>query len=134
MYTLGFLRVTQSLLPYRMNEKLLLQCDTLKRWNFLTKKGNTMTKITEQEFKKALDEIVTAGLNSLDVSVVYGQLSITKQFVEVVYDTNVVNYLERMKQAQADAAAAAAEAAQQAAEQGAKLSLVPPANDGPEAA
>lgn len=93
-----------------------------------------MTKITEQEFKKALDEIVTAGLNSLDVSVVYGQLSITKQFVEVVYDTNVVNYLERMKQAQADAAAAAAEAARQAAEQGAKLSLVPPANDGPEAA
>lgn len=60
-----------------------------------------MTKITEQEFKKALDEIVTAGLNSLDVSVVFGQLSITKQFVEVVYDTNVVNYLERMKQEQA---------------------------------
>jgi len=78
-----------------------------------------MTKITEQEFKKGLDEIVTLGLNSLDASIVYGQLSITKQFVEVVYDTNVVNYLERMKQAQA--------AAQQAAndEAKAKLSLVP---------
>ena len=60
-----------------------------------------MTKITEAEFKKALDEIVTTGLNSLDVSIVYAQLSVTKQFVEVVYDTNVVNYLERMKQEQA---------------------------------
>lgn len=78
-----------------------------------------MTKITEEEFKKALDEIVTAGLNSLDVSVVYGQLSITKQFVEVVYDTNVVTYLEHMKQAHAAAKL----------DQGSKLSLVPPAND-----
>ena len=85
-----------------------------------------MTKITEQEFKKGLDEIVTLGLNSLDVSIVYGQLSITKQFVEVVYDTNVVNYLERMKQAQA----VATEAVNQDTAQQAKLSLVPPANDG----
>jgi hypothetical protein len=114
-----------------MNVRLLQLCGIHKRKNFLTMKGNIMTKITEAEFKKGLDEIVTLGLNSLDVSVVYGQLSITKQFVEVVYDTNVVNYLERMKQAQA---VAAAEAARQAAEQGAKLSLVPPANDGPEAA
>jgi hypothetical protein len=113
-----------------MNVRLSQLCGIHKRKNFLTMKGNIMTKITEAEFKKGLDEIVTLGLNSLDVSVVYGQLSITKQFVEVVYDTNVVNYLERMKQAQADAA----ETARQAAEQRAKLSLVPPANDGPEAA
>jgi hypothetical protein len=108
-----------------MNEKLLQLCDILKRRNFLTMKGNIMTKITEQEFKKGLDEIVTLGLNSLDASVVFGQLCITKQFVEVVYDTNVVNYLERMKQAQA----VATEAANQAAAQQAKLTLVPPAND-----
>jgi hypothetical protein len=111
-----------------MNEKLLQLCDTLKRKNFLTKKGNFMNKITEQEFKQALDQLVTAGLNSLDVSVVYGQLSITKQFVEVVYDTNVVNYLEQMKRQQAIAAEAARQLeAQQAAndEAKAKLSLVP---------
>ena len=87
-----------------------------------------MNKITEQEFKQALDQLVTAGLNSLDVSVVYGQLSITKQFVEVVYDTNVVNYLEQMKRQQAIAAEAARQLeAQQAAndEAQAKLSLVP---------
>ena len=87
-----------------------------------------MNKITEQEFKQALDQLVTAGLNSLDVSVVYGQLSITKQFVEVVYDTNVVNYLEQMKRQQAIAAEAARQLeAQQAAndEAKAKLSLVP---------
>lgn len=64
-----------------------------------------MTKITEADFKKALDQLVTAGLNSLDVSVVFAQLCVTKQFVEVVYDTNVVNYLERMKQEQANKAA-----------------------------
>ena len=87
-----------------------------------------MNKITEQEIKQALDQLVTAGLNSLDVSVVYGQLSITKQFVEVVYDTNVVNYLEQMKRQQAIAAEAARQLeAQQAANDSAKakLSLVP---------
>lgn len=92
-----------------------------------------MNKITEQEFKQALDQLVTAGLNSLDVAVVYGQLSITKQFVEVVYDTNVVNYLEQMKRQQAIAQEAArqleAQQAQQAAQGKPNLSLVPPAND-----
>ena len=92
-----------------------------------------MTKITEVEFKQALDQLVTAGLNSLDVAVVYGQLSITKQFVEVVYDTNVVAYLERMKQQQAIAQEAARqlEAQQAAAAASGKpnLSLVQPAND-----
>ena len=91
-----------------------------------------MSKITEQEFKKALDEIVTAGLNSLDVSVVYGQLSITKQFVEVLYDTNVVAYLEQMKRQQAIAQEAARQLeAQQAAnnETKAKLSLVQPTDE-----
>lgn len=89
-----------------------------------------MSKITEQEFKQALDQLITAGLNSLDVSVVYGQLSITKQFVEVVYDTNVVAYLEKMKQQQAIAQEAARQLQQQQAAQGkANLSLVPPAND-----
>lgn len=87
-----------------------------------------MTKITEQEFKKALDEIVTAGLNSLDVSVVYGQLSITKQFVEVLYDTNVVAYLEQMKRQQAIAQEAARQLEAQQASKPA-LALVPPAND-----
>lgn len=82
-----------------------------------------MTKITEQEFKTALDQLVTAGLNVLDVSVVYAQLCVTKQFVEVVYDTNVVTYLEKMKQQQAIAAEAAR---QLAAQQAANDSATPP--------
>lgn len=119
-----------------MNEKLLQLCDILKRKNFLTKKGNIMSKITEQEFKQALDQLITAGLNSLDVAVVYGQLSITKQFVEVVYDTNVVQYLERMRQQQAIAQEAARqlEAQQAANDEKAKLSLVPPSDEVPPAA
>lgn len=87
-----------------------------------------MSKITEQEFKQALDQLVTVGLNSLDVAVVYGQLTVSKQFVEVVYDTNVVQYLERMRQQQAIAQEAARQLeAQQAAndEAKAKLALVP---------
>ena len=93
-----------------------------------------MNKITEQEFKQALDQLVTAGLNSLDVAVVYGQLSITKQFVEVVYDTNVVQYLDKMRQQQAIAAEAARQLeAQQAANDSAKakLSLVPSGGETP---
>jgi ribosomal silencing factor RsfS len=75
-----------------------------------------MDKITEVEFKQALDQIITAGLNSLDVATVFGQLSITKRFVEVVYDTNVVASLDRMRQQQAIAQEAARQlAAQQAA-------------------
>lgn len=54
--------------------------------------------MTEQEFKEQLDNVVTEALNTLDTAVVYGQLSATKQFVEVIYDTNIVNYLNNLKQ------------------------------------
>ena len=95
-------------------------------------KENTMTQITEQEFKQALDQIVSTALNSLDVAVVYAQLSVTKQFVEVVYDTNVVSYLERMRQQQAVAQEAARQLEAMKAANDAPKPDVPPAP--PEAA
>lgn len=54
--------------------------------------------MTEQEFKEQLDKVVTEAINTLDTSFVYGQLSATKQFVEVIYDTNIVDYLNNLKQ------------------------------------
>jgi hypothetical protein len=58
--------------------------------------------MTEQEFRQQLDAVVTDGLNKLGAGVVYGQLSVVKQFVEIVYDSTVVNYLQssQMKAAQ----------------------------------
>ena len=65
----------------------------------LTMKGKSMN---EQEFKQQLDKVVTAGLNSqLDIAFIYGQLSAIKQFVEVVYDTNIVNHLNTLREKQA---------------------------------
>ena len=49
--------------------------------------------MTEQEFRTQLDTVVTEGLNKLGAAVVYGQLSTMKQFVEVVYDMTVANFL-----------------------------------------
>lgn len=49
--------------------------------------------MTEQEFRQQLDAVVTEGLNKLGAGIVYGQLSTMKQFVEVVYDMTVANFL-----------------------------------------
>lgn len=59
--------------------------------------------MTEQEFRQELDTIVTKGLNTLDVGIVYGQLATIKQFVEVVYDLNVANHIQNMQAKQAEA-------------------------------
>jgi hypothetical protein len=63
--------------------------------------------MTEQDFRQELDAVVTKGLNELDVGVVYGQLATIKQFVEVVYENNIANYLQRLQQAQLEAQAQA---------------------------
>ena len=57
--------------------------------------------MTEQEFRQELDAVVTKGLNTLDVGIVYGQLATIKQFVEVVYDLNVANHIQQMQAKQA---------------------------------
>lgn len=49
--------------------------------------------MTEQEFRTQLDAVVTEGLNKLGAATVYGQLSTMKQFVEVVYDMQIANFL-----------------------------------------
>jgi hypothetical protein len=59
--------------------------------------------MTEQEFRQELDTVVTKGLNTLDVGIVYGQLATIKQFVEVVYDLNVANHIQNMQAKQAEA-------------------------------
>lgn len=53
--------------------------------------------MTEQEFREQLDALVSVGLNNLNVGVVYGQLCTIKQFVEVIYDSNIVNYLQNLQ-------------------------------------
>lgn len=86
-----------------------------------------MTTITKEEFNQALDQLITTGLNSFGPDHIYAQLSVSKQFVEVVYNSNVAVYLNKMQQQQMIAAEAAR---QLEAQQGkANLSLVPPAND-----
>lgn len=57
--------------------------------------------MNEQDFRQELDAIVTKGLNTLDVGIVYGQLATIKQFVEVVYDMNVANHIQKMQIQQA---------------------------------
>ena len=61
------------------------------------------SNMTEQEFRQELDTVVTKGLNTLDVGIVYGQLATIKQFVEVVYDLNVANHIQNMQAKQAEA-------------------------------
>jgi hypothetical protein len=51
----------------------------------------------EQEFRQQLDELVTTGIRELGAGTVYGHLSTVKQFTEVVYDSNIVNYLQSLQ-------------------------------------
>jgi hypothetical protein len=67
--------------------------------------------MTEQEFRQKLDVVVTEGLHTLGAGIVYGQLATMKQFVEVVYDSTVVNYLQSSQMKAAQEAEAAAQGA-----------------------
>jgi len=67
--------------------------------------------MTEQEFRQKLDVVVTEGLNTLGAGIVYGQLATMKQFVEVVYDSTVVNYLQSSQMKAAQEAEAATQGA-----------------------
>lgn len=53
--------------------------------------------MTEQEFRQQLDALVTTGIRELGAGAVYGHLSTVKQFTEVVYDSNIVNYLQSLQ-------------------------------------
>ena len=53
--------------------------------------------MTEQEFRKQLDALVTGAIDKLGAGVVYGHLSTVKQFTEVVYDSNVLSYLQNLQ-------------------------------------
>jgi hypothetical protein len=58
--------------------------------------------MTEQEFRQQLDALVTTGIRELGAGAVYGHLSTVKQFTEVVYDSNIVNYLQSLQQAKSE--------------------------------
>lgn len=53
--------------------------------------------MTEQEFRKQLDALVTGAIDKLGAGAVYGHLSTVKQFTEVVYDSNVLSYLQNLQ-------------------------------------
>jgi hypothetical protein len=53
--------------------------------------------MTEQEFRQQLDTLVTTGIREVGAGAVYGHLSTVKQFTEVVYDSNIVNYLQSLQ-------------------------------------
>jgi hypothetical protein len=50
--------------------------------------------MTEEEFKKALDEVVLKGINTLGAATVLGTLAIANRFTEVIYDMSVVSRLQ----------------------------------------
>ena len=50
--------------------------------------------MTEEEFKKALDQVVLNGINQVDAGVVLGALAVVTRFTEVVYDMGLVKQLE----------------------------------------
>jgi hypothetical protein len=60
--------------------------------------------MNEEEFKKALDELVLNAINQLGAGTVLGALSIVSRFTEVVYDMNVVSRLQAQNQKQPEAA------------------------------
>ena len=53
--------------------------------------------MTEQEFRQQLDALVTTAIREIGAGAVYGHLSTVKQFTEVVYDSNVVGYLQSLQ-------------------------------------
>jgi hypothetical protein len=57
----------------------------------IVKKGK---KMTEEEFKKALDQVVLNGINQVGAGVVLGSLAVVTRFTEVVYDMGIVKQLE----------------------------------------
>ena len=53
--------------------------------------------MTEQEFRQQLDALVTTAIREIGAAAVYGNLSTIKQFTEVVYDSNIVGYLQSLQ-------------------------------------
>lgn len=58
--------------------------------------------MTEQEFKTALDQVVLKGINEVGASTVLGALAIVSRFTEVVYDMDVVERVQRMRESKAE--------------------------------
>jgi hypothetical protein len=58
--------------------------------------------MTEQEFKTALDQVVLKGINELGASTVLGALAIVSRFTEVVYDMDVVERVQTMRESKAE--------------------------------
>ena len=56
--------------------------------------------MTEQEFRQQLDALVTGAIDKLGAGTVYGHLCTVKQFTEIVYDSNIVNYLQGLQKGQ----------------------------------
>jgi polyhydroxyalkanoate synthesis regulator phasin len=65
----------------------------------IVKKGK---KMTEEEFKKALDQVVLNGINQVGAGVVLGSLAVVTRFTEVVYDMDVVARLQAMHESKAE--------------------------------
>lgn len=65
--------------------------------------------MTEQEFKQQLDQVITNGLNTLGVGVVYSSLATINRFVEVVYDASVIENINAQRAAHQAAQIKAAE-------------------------
>jgi hypothetical protein len=65
----------------------------------IVKKGK---KMTEEEFKTALDQVVLKGINELGASTVLGALAIVTRFTEVLYDMDVVARLQAMRESKAE--------------------------------
>jgi predicted ATPase len=58
--------------------------------------------MTEQEFKTALDQVVLKGINKVGSSTVLGALAIVSRFTEVVYDMDVVERVQTMRESKAE--------------------------------
>jgi polyhydroxyalkanoate synthesis regulator phasin len=65
----------------------------------IVKKGK---KMTEEEFKTALDQVVLNGINQVGSSTVLGALAVVSRFTEVVYDMDVVARVQAMRESKAE--------------------------------
>lgn len=65
----------------------------------ILKKG---MKMNEEEFKKALDQVVLGAINEIGPAPVLGALAIVTRFTQVVYDTSVVARLAQNPQKAAE--------------------------------
>ena len=62
-------------------------------------------RMTEEDFKKALDQVVLGAINEIGAAPVLGALAIVTRFTQVVYDTSVVARLQTNTEQNAQKAA-----------------------------